>query len=204
MAEQWHISINGSQQGPLTSEQVRLLAARGKLRPTDHIWKDGMPNWVMASSVRGLFPEQPPTSQRTAGPPPLNHFTAVSHSASPRIVATHPSPASFNEAATRGFSKLFDFTGRASRSEFWWFYLLLILIWLPLFFVAVNAGVRVDAMQLLGYLYWALLLSGIGARRLHDTNHSGWWQLLMLTGIGGLVLLVWWCRKGTPGQNRFG
>jgi uncharacterized membrane protein YhaH (DUF805 family) len=70
--------------------------------------------------------------------------------------------------------------------------------------MGVNAGVRVEAIQLLGYIYWAVLLSGVGARRLHDTNHSGWWQLLILTGIGGLVLLVWWCQKGTPSHNRFG
>jgi uncharacterized membrane protein YhaH (DUF805 family) len=204
MAEQWHVSINGSQRGPLTAEQVRLLATRGQLRPTDHIWKDGMPDWVTASSVRGLFPQQPPTAPRKASPPPLSPFPLVTQGASPLIASQGASPASFSEAATRGFSKLFDFSGRASRSEFWWFYLLLILIWLPVCFMAVNAGVRVEVMQLLGYIYWVVFLSGVAARRLHDTNHSGWWQLLLLTGIGGLLLLVWWCRKGTPGQNRFG
>ena len=204
MAERWHVSINGAQQGPLTAEQVRALAARGQLQPTDHIWKDGMSDWVTASSVRGLFPQQQPAAQRKVVPPPLSPFPIVAQGAPAQIVSLRPSPATFSEAATRGFSRLFDFSGRASRSEFWWFYLLLVLIWLPLCFVTVNAGVRVEAMQLLGYIYWAVLLSGVGARRLHDTNHSGWWQLLILTGIGGLVLLVWWCQKGTVGQNRFG
>jgi uncharacterized membrane protein YhaH (DUF805 family) len=204
MAERWHVSINGAQQGPLTAEQVRVLAARGQLQPTDHIWKDGMSDWVTASSVRGLFPQQQPAAQRKVVPPPLSPFPVVAQGAAAQSVSPRASPATFSEAATRGFSRLFDFNGRSSRSEFWWFYLLLVLIWLPVCFVTVNAGVRVEAMQLLGYIYWAVLLSGVGARRLHDTNHSGWWQLLIITGIGGLVLLVWWCQKGTVGQNRFG
>jgi uncharacterized membrane protein YhaH (DUF805 family) len=204
MAESWHVSINGALKGPLTSEQVRLLAARGQLQTTDHVWKEGMSDWVAASSIRGLFPQQPTAPQIAAGPPPLSPFPAVASSGSSRVVSARSSPVSFSEAATRGFAKLFDFSGRATRPEFWWFYLLAILIWLPVFFIAVNAGVRIEAMQLLGYLYWAVILSGVGARRLHDTDHSGWWQLLMLTGIGAIVLLIWWCQKGTPGRNRFG
>ena len=204
MADEWHVSVDGAQRGPLTSEQVRSLVSSGRLKPTDHIWRDGMPDWVAASTVRGLFPQQQSLPQKRPGPPPLSPFPVVAQGAVAQSVSPRASPATFSEAATRGFSRLFDFNGRASRSEFWWFYLLLVLIWLPVFFMAVNAGVPVEAMQLLGYIYWSVLLSGVGARRLHDTNHSGWWQLLILTGIGGLVLLVWWCQKGTPNQNRFG
>ena len=204
MADEWHVSVDGTQRGPLTSEQVRSLVSSGRLKPTDHIWKDGMTDWVAASTVRGLFPQQQSVPQKRAGPPTLSLFPVVAQGAAAQSVSPRSSPATFSEAATRGFARLFDFNGRASRSEFWWFYLLLLLIWLPVLFVAENAGVPVEAMSLLGYVYWAVLLSGVGARRLHDTNHSGWWQLLILTGIGGLVLLVWWCQKGTPSQNRFG
>ena len=46
---------------------------------------------------------------------------------------------------------------------------------------------------------------GIGARRLHDTDRSGWWWLLyFLPVIGWIVLLVFWVLPSTPGQNRFG
>lgn len=204
MAEQWHVSINGTQRGPLSSEQVRQLAARGQLQPTDHIWKDGMSDWVAASSVRGLFPQQPPPSPRRPGPPPLNPFPFVTQAGAAHVTATRSGPVSFGEAASRGFAKLFDFNGRATRAEFWWFYLLLMIIWLPLCFFAISFGFQGQAIQFLGYAFWAVVLSGVGARRLHDTNHSGWWQLLMFTGIGAIALLIWWCQKGTPGRNRFG
>lgn len=45
----------------------------------------------------------------------------------------------------------------------------------------------------------------VGARRLHDTDRSGWWQLLLLIPIiGAIVLLVFFCLDSTPGANRFG
>ena len=41
-------------------------------------------------------------------------------------------------------------------------------------------------------------------RRLHDTDRSGWWYFIFLTIIGILVLIIWYCQKGTDGENRFG
>ena len=128
MADEWHVSVDGAQRGPLTSEQVRSLVSSGRLKPTDHIWKDGMPDWVAASTVRGLFPQQQPVPQKRAGPPPLSPFPVVAQGAAAQSVSPRASPATFSEAATRGFSRLFDFNGRASRSEFWWFYLFVGLV----------------------------------------------------------------------------
>ena len=52
----------------------------------------------------------------------------------------------------------------------------------------------------------ALFLPGIAVsiRRLHDLDRTGWWLLLILTIIGGIVLLAWFCMRGTVGPNRFG
>jgi len=44
----------------------------------------------------------------------------------------------------------------------------------------------------------------LGARRLHDINRSGWWQLLWLTGIGGILLMVWAIFRGDEGDNQYG
>jgi uncharacterized membrane protein YhaH (DUF805 family) len=44
----------------------------------------------------------------------------------------------------------------------------------------------------------------VSVRRLHDRDYSGWWFLIVLTGIGAIVLLVWFCMRGTAGANRFG
>jgi uncharacterized membrane protein YhaH (DUF805 family) len=204
MVDEWHVAIDGEQRGPLTAEQIRTLASRGQLKPSDRVWKEGMTAWIAASSVRGLFPQQSALPQRPTGPPPLHTFASVSPGISLANPAGGTAAMAFREAATRGMTKLFDFNGRASRSEFWWFYLLLTLMWIPLLLGAVIGGVPIQVMQFLGYVYYAGLCSAVGARRLHDTDRSGWWQLLVFTGVGGIILLVWLCLKGTPSPNRFG
>jgi hypothetical protein len=91
MADEWHVSVDGAQRGPLTSEQVRSLVSSGRLKPTDHVWRSGMSDWVVASSVQGLFSKQMVSPQHRSGPPPVQQFAAsihagVSHAASLNIV----------------------------------------------------------------------------------------------------------------------
>jgi uncharacterized membrane protein YhaH (DUF805 family) len=60
---------------------------------------------------------------------------------------------------------------------------------------------------LTGLLSLALLLPylGIAVRRLHDTDRSGWWILIGLVPIVGIILLiVWYCTAGTAGPNTYG
>lgn len=99
-----------------------------------------------------------------------------------------PAPARhFGDAVTVCLSKFVDFNGRASRSEYWWFYLASFLC---------SVLVSIFARPIIGGLAQSvplvLLLPGLaaGARRLHDTNRSALWLLLNLTGIGGLALLI--------------
>ena len=79
------------------------------------------------------------------------------------------------------------FSGRAVRSEFWWFFLFQILVVI----VASFLGSTISSLVSLALLLPAL---AVGTRRLHDIGRSGWWQLLSLTGIGFLVLLYWWAQ----------
>lgn len=102
------------------------------------------------------------------------------------------------------------FDGRAGRKEYWLFVLFNIIIAIVLNIVDRMTGTySADyGMGVLGGIYsLAVLLPGIGVsmRRLHDTDRSGWWLLLVFIPIiGGLVLLVFMILDGTPGTNRFG
>jgi uncharacterized membrane protein YhaH (DUF805 family) len=97
------------------------------------------------------------------------------------------------------FNKYADFNGRATRSEYWWFMLFLFLVSAGLNMVN-RAGVVAGLFSL------ATLIPSFaaGARRLHDTNRSGWWQLLFLVPIiGWILLLVWEVQASDTGSNRF-
>ena len=107
----------------------------------------------------------------------------------------------------------FDYKGRSSRSEFWWFQLgLFLFATLSLTIIAFVDALDTD----LGYLASSLLFLSyyvfvqycsiiMSIRRLHDRNMRGWWYLLILIPLlGPIALFVLWCLKGTTGYNRFG
>jgi len=56
MAWQWFYTQNGQQSGPVSAEELNQMAKSGRLQPTDMVWRDGMPQWVMADSIGDLFP----------------------------------------------------------------------------------------------------------------------------------------------------
>jgi uncharacterized membrane protein YhaH (DUF805 family) len=108
----------------------------------------------------------------------------------------------FVDAIKSGFSNYVTFSGRAARSEFWF--------WTLFSFLANLMAAIVDGVLGLGFVglvvLLALLLPGIAvsARRLHDLDRTGWWLLIAFTCIGIILLIVWDCMKGTTGSNRFG
>lgn len=99
--------------------------------------------------------------------------------------------------------KFADFSGRASRSEYWWFALFNFIISIITSVVGGILGTPIIS----GLVALALLIPGIavGVRRLHDIDKSGWWLLIAFVPIIGiLVLLYFLVIKGTTGSNRFG
>jgi uncharacterized RDD family membrane protein YckC len=74
MAEEWFVGRNGQQSGPFSPAQLRQMAASGQVSMGDLVWKEGLSNWVSASSIRGLFPEGgqvPATPSARPGPRPV-------------------------------------------------------------------------------------------------------------------------------------
>jgi uncharacterized membrane protein YhaH (DUF805 family) len=90
-----------------------------------------------------------------------------------------------------------QFDGRASRSEYWWFYLFTLLAGLA----AEIVGSTVGNLATLVFFLPSLALA---ARRLHDVGRSGWWFLLVFTVIGIPVLLYWLVRASDAGPNKYG
>ncbi|WP_347109877.1 DUF805 domain-containing protein [Paenarthrobacter sp. S56] len=125
-------------------------------------------------------------------------------------------------AIQRFFKKYATFTGRASRSEYWWAALALAVIGLVLQLltgILGSAGATVSAngtavpgpgavvgFILLGIFYLAVLVPSIAllVRRLHDGNFSGWLALLgLIPFVGGLVVLVFALLPSNPAGQRF-
>ena len=116
---------------------------------------------------------------------------------------------SFSEAISLGFKRYLHFNGRSSRAEVWWFVLFIWVATVILIIVDMLTGTYNAVAQrglLSGLFGLATLIPSItlGARRLHDINRSGWWQLLWLTGIGGILLMVWAIFRGDEGDNQYG
>ena len=93
------------------------------------------------------------------------------------------------------------FDGRASRSEFWWFYLFMIIVQQVLDIAAVKLDMFY--IGLIAFLFIPASLSA-SARRLHDGGRSGWNVLWCLTIIGAFVVLYWWIVDGEPTANSYG
>lgn len=124
-----------------------------------------------------------------------------------------------------------SFSGRARRLEYWLWQLFVTAVTTALFLwlytalaglppltgdqaadqAAINAAMAANpvaslpAFGLVAFSLFVFLPSlAVTVRRLHDSDKSGWWILLGLTGIGSLVLLIFFLLDGTRGPNRFG
>ena len=102
------------------------------------------------------------------------------------------------------------FEGRSTRSEYWYFTLFNIIITIGLIFIDATTGSlnTETGMGILSGIYSLAILIptiAVGIRRLHDTNRSGWWFLLVfLPLIGGIVLLIFFVLDSTPETNEYG
>ena len=114
----------------------------------------------------------------------------------------------FWQAIQSGFNNYAKFSGRARPSEFWY--------WMLFTFIATLVTATLDnvlfasmtALSPFCDTFTVLtIVPGIAVsiRRLHDTDRSGWWFLLSFVPFVGIfVLIVWWIKQGTAGDNRFG
>ena len=203
----YFIANNGQQSGPF---ELQDLVANG-LTPNSLVWHDGMAGWQQATSVpevaQLLMPQQPQYQQQPYQQPPYQQqyqqqpyqqqyqqqpYQQQPYQQQPYQQQPYSANATmgFGEAIKVCFNKYADFSGRASRAEFWWFYLFTFLVSL------ISCGVACLVFLIPQY--------AVGARRLHDTGRSGWLQLLGLVPFVGLILIYWWVLEGDQGTNQYG
>lgn len=97
-----------------------------------------------------------------------------------------------------------NFSGRSSRSEFWWFYLLQFLITGGIFGISWIGKDHSFFTNLVSIL---LLLPslGVAVRRLHDIGKGGGWIFInCIPVVGNIIYIIWMCRPSEPFTNRFG
>lgn len=126
----------------------------------------------------------------------------------PKIIFTvmYQRQVTFKEAVERALKQNYcNFSGRASRSEFWWFYL---FTWIISVVISIVFCWSQNTMNIVtGLVNLALLLPTLGlmARRLHDIDKSGWWILLLcIPIIGWIILIIWWCKDSQMSTNEYG
>lgn len=126
---------------------------------------------------------------------------------------------SFTSAIKQCYQKAFTLRGRASRSEYWFFclYLLILCFVLVTIMVALDCNLQDNDSGLVPNLKGlSILLSGIALfihivpmfsvtlRRLHDGNMPGWLLLLSIIPVGNLILFIFMLLPSTPGDNPYG
>jgi uncharacterized membrane protein YhaH (DUF805 family) len=111
-----------------------------------------------------------------------------------------PRPVSMIDALTRAFSKYADFKGRASKSEFWFFYLWSVIFSLPVLFIP-----ALSIISIVWILASFIPQLAVGVRRLHDIGKSGgYYFFILIPLVGPIILIVFWASDAERNDNMYG
>jgi uncharacterized membrane protein YhaH (DUF805 family) len=118
-------------------------------------------------------------------------------------------PRDFANSVRICFQKYVTFQGRAPRAEYWFFFLFTVIVGLAIGFVAgiMRAALHINLLWLAWIFDLAMFLPtiSVAVRRLHDLDKSGWWYWIgLIPLIGWIIMLVWYCTRGTVGDNSYG
>lgn len=116
----------------------------------------------------------------------------------------------FPQAIQTCFKKYATASGRATRSEYWYWHLFTFLggmvttvLDVAILSTKLDDPEALSPINIIFSLLTFIPSIAVGIRRLHDTNRSGWWLLIAFTIIGLIPLIYWLCQKGTEGENRY-
>ena len=199
---QWFYAVGQEQKGPVSADQLRALLASGAIGRDTLVWNSSMSEWTPLGHT--AFVGAGPSSFAPPPPPHPGYATPAGYGAPGGAYAAAPPSPNFQQAISLCFAKYATFAGRATRPEYWWFYLFTFLLTQGLAVIEAVVGSPGILSGLASLAVLVPMLSA-GARRLHDTDRSGWWQLLWFVPlVGWIVVIVFLCQRGTDGANRFG
>lgn len=234
-ADEWHYVVGGTSLGPHSTLEMEGLIARGQISPQTLVWNPSLPVWEPAAQ-HFVFQGRAATGAA---------YLADAGIGADGLYVGAPSRG-FMEALQVCFAKYVAFSGRASRSEYWYFVLWQVLIGAVTGIVDAVLFTTSDVGPLNAIASLALILPTLAVswRRMHDLDRSGWWiggfylvifvvvfvgsitygvtilddpsatpdsEFALFFGIFAIgvviysvVLLVWYCTRGTLGPNRYG
>jgi uncharacterized membrane protein YhaH (DUF805 family) len=109
---------------------------------------------------------------------------------------------SFGTAISSCLNQYVGFSGRARRSEYWFFALFAFIVYVVA--ALLDAAIGTSVFSVLAVVGLVLPGLAVSVRRLHDTDRTGWWLLINLVPFGGIVTLVFFCMDSQPFPNRYG
>lgn len=211
----WFYSAGDDRKGPFSELQIGALLLAGAIDEHTKVWSEDIADWtpLFRTDLRKLLgdkqiapPNVPPAEQDAAPVRQSENKNANKTYARSENTGINSNSISFGNAISICMNKYVTFSGRASRPEFWYFYLFIILgsiATLTVDIAILNAG-DIFPLNLIFTLAILLPQFAVGVRRLHDTDRSAWWLLIGLIPLVGFILIVFLCQKGTTGPNRFG
>lgn len=235
----WYYAAGSEQRGPLNDADMIAMVSEDVVRPETMIWQQGMTDWQPAHAVlpANLIPaswanQAPPLpvasvaeggSISQAGQALGQNLSqalgqnlgkvgldfSTGHSGS----GEYHHPTDFVDVTRTVLSRYVQFSGRARRSEFWFWTLFVWVVFVVGFGLAAAIGAVLGEFVggllsiVVSLFALAILLPNLALaiRRLHDTGRSGWWLLVAFVPfVGSLVLLVFYILPGQPENNQFG
>ena len=201
----WYFSRSGSKEGPVNKNDLVNLIVSGQIKSGTKLWNASLPGWTPIEktefanlvSPAVAVPPLPGNGPATMSPMPNIQNQAQtspagvtdSHTRVTQSLVESKRGMSLIESVKMCFSKYFCFKGRASRSEYWWFNLFLLLCFFPGAFLVFPIFI----------MYGGLIpLLSCAVRRLHDSGHSGW---LLLVPFYNLYLVI---IDGQHTDNKYG
>jgi uncharacterized membrane protein YhaH (DUF805 family) len=188
---QWYYEHKGQVLGPISERELPSLIMSGAIVKDTQVCRQGGQHWITA---RTAFPMHFAR--------PANPQTNNLHSGHDRDSRALPSGLGW---CIEPWRKYAVFSGRSTRREYWAFYMFNFFMAFAMVFVEAATPYAGTIVSVVYHLIALLPSLAVLARRLHDTNYSGWFMLIGLIPILGFIILFVLClRAGDPGPNNYG